>query len=90
LDPRTGEPTRIQNAPSLGFVPRTFSIDPSGRLLIAANQNRMDVRDGAGFDTVPASLVLYRIGDDGRLELAHRHPVDSGADTQFWSGFLPW
>ncbi|MBT5265288.1 MAG: beta-propeller fold lactonase family protein [Rhodospirillaceae bacterium] len=90
LDPRTGEPTRIQNAPSLGFVPRTFSIDPSGKLLIAANQNRMDVRDGAGFDTVPASLVLYRIGDDGRLELAHRHSVETGSDTQFWSGFLPW
>ena len=88
IDPATGEPTRIQNADTPGYHPRTFAIDPSGRLLIAAHIRGLDVRDGDGVRHVPASLDLFRIGGDGRLTLAGTHAVDTARGMQFWSGWI--
>ena len=88
IDPATGRPTRIQEAPTHGFVPRTFSIDPSGRLLVAANQEPMTVRDGGTVRTVPASLAIYRIGGDGRLSHARNLEVEVGGNLMFWCGML--
>ena len=69
IDPATGEPTLIQNIEAQTIHLRTFAIDPSGRLLIAASILPMAMRDGS---TLPAALVLYRIGDDGRLTFARK------------------
>ena len=66
IDPASGEPTLIQNIEAHTNHLRTFAIDPSGRLLIAASILPMAMRDGS---TLPAALVLYRIGADGRLDL---------------------
>jgi hypothetical protein len=33
-------------------------------------------------------LVVYRIGDDGKLAFARKYDVDVGAKTQFWSGMV--
>jgi 6-phosphogluconolactonase len=85
VDASSGEPTLIQNIDAPTNHLRTFSIDPSGRLLIAASIQPMAMRDGT---TLPAALVLYRIGDDGRLTLARKVDVDTGRFMQFWTGIV--
>ncbi len=85
IDPATGEPTLIQNIEARTIHLRTFAIDPSGRLLIAASILPMAMRDGR---TLPAALVLYRIGDDGRLEFARKYDVDTSRFMQFWTGIV--
>ena len=88
INPATGEPRRIQNIDSHGFEIRTFAIDPSGRLLIAASQLALLVRDGDRVSNVSAGLSLYRIGLDGKLTFVRKHDVDTTAGTQFWCGLL--
>jgi 6-phosphogluconolactonase len=88
VDPRTGEPRAIQHVDTRGIHCRTFHIDPSGRLLAAAHIMPLLVRDGAEFRTVPASLALFRIGDDGRLDFARKYDVEVGARTLFWMGMV--
>ena len=88
IDPASGEPTRIQNADSHGFELRTFAITPDGKLLIAASQTPMLVRDGANIMRVSAGLSLYRIGADGKLSFVRKHDVDTSTGTHFWCGLL--
>ena len=88
IDPSTGEPTLIQNADVHGIHPRTFSLDPSGKMLVAANLQTMLVRDGDGVKTVPANLATYHVGPDGKLAFAHSYEVDTGDAMQFWSGMV--
>ena len=88
IDRKTGEPSLIQEAEAHGFELRTFTIDPSGRLLIAASQQSMLVRDGERVATVSAGLSLYRIGTDGKLTFLRKLDVDTSAGTQFWCGLL--
>lgn len=84
-----GEPALIQNADTRGIHPRTFSLDPSGRVLIAANQMPLLVRDGNNLKTVPASLSVFRIGADGKLEFARRYDVDAaGSKSLYWVGIV--
>ena len=84
----TGEPTLIQNIDTRGFHPRTFALDPSGRILVAANQNQLLTRDGAGVKTVPASLALYRVHDNGTLAFVRTYDVETGGRTLFWMGLV--
>jgi len=43
LDPATGKLELIQNAPTLGKIPRNFNFDPSGKWLLAAHQTSDNV-----------------------------------------------
>jgi len=88
IEPSSGEPARIQNIDTEGFGTRTFSIDPSGRLLIAGNLMSLDVREGAGYRKVPTTIALFRIGADGRLAFARKYDIETGADSQFWTGMI--
>jgi 6-phosphogluconolactonase len=88
IDPSSGEPTLIQNADVHGIHPRTFSLDPSGSMLVAANLQTMLVRDGDTIKTVPANLATYHVGADGKLAFAHSYEVDTGDAMQFWSGMV--
>ena len=88
IDQATGEPTLIQNEDVRGIHPRTFSLDPSGRMLVVANLQPMLVRDGDGVNTVPANLATYHVGPDGKLTFAHSYEVDTGGAMQFWSGMV--
>jgi 6-phosphogluconolactonase len=88
IDTATGEPRRIQNIDSHGFEIRTFAIDPSGTVLIAASQLALLVRDGSRVSNVSAGLSLYRIGVDGKLTFVRKLDVDTSAGTQFWCGLL--
>ena len=85
IDQTSGEPTLIQNIEAETIHLRTFAIDPSGRLLIAASILPMAMRDGS---TLPAALVLYRIGADGKLTFARKYDVDTGRFMQFWAGIV--
>lgn len=88
IDQTTGEPTLIQNADVHGIHPRTFSIDPSGRMLVSAQILPILVRDGAEVKAVPANLTIFHVGTDGKLTFANAYDVDTGGAMQFWSGMV--
>jgi 6-phosphogluconolactonase len=88
IDQASGEPTLIQNADGQAIELRTFGIEPSGRMLVAASIKPVAVRDAGGIKTVPAKLCVFHIGSDGKLELKRQYDVDTGAHLQFWSGMV--
>ena len=88
LDRVSGEPTLIQHIGSHGFHPRTFHIDPTGRMLVAAHITPMDVRDASGIITVPATMAVFRIEQDGKLSYMRRYDVDVGKAFLWWMGMV--
>lgn len=86
IDQHTGEPTLIQRIDTRGMHPRTFSIDPSGRMLIAGNKSPLLVKHANTVRTVPASLDVFRIGADGKLDYLRKYDVDVGNASMFWTG----
>jgi 6-phosphogluconolactonase len=75
IDQSTGEPHLIEHTDSRGVHPRTFHIDPSGRLMAAAH-------------ITGAVLSLFRIGEDGGLHFARAYDVDVGNRTMWWMGMV--
>jgi 6-phosphogluconolactonase len=88
IDQSTGEPKPIQHADTQKIHPRTFHIDPSGRLLVAQHNLPLDIREGDTVKTVPAGLSVFRIGDDGKLTFARAYDVDVGEKSMFWMGMV--
>jgi 6-phosphogluconolactonase len=88
IDAATGEPTLIQHIDTRGIHCRTFHIDPTGRMLVAAHIMALPVREGSAIRTVPASLAVFRIGDDGKLDFVRKYDVDVGDKTMFWMGMV--
>jgi 6-phosphogluconolactonase len=88
IDQSTGEPTLIQSIDGRGITLRTFALDPSARMLVAASQVALPMRDGDSVKMLPAGLSVYRIGADGRLDFARKYDVDVGGKNQFWSGMV--
>jgi 6-phosphogluconolactonase len=86
INQETGEPTLIDHAETHGIHCRTFHIDPSGRLLVAAHIRPLLVREGANVRHVPACLSVFRLGNDGRLDFVRKYDVDVGNHTMFWMG----
>jgi 6-phosphogluconolactonase len=90
INQETGEPTLIQNIDTRGIHPRTFALDPSGKILAVANQMSLPVRDGTGVSMVPASLTIFRVGGDGKLSFAHKYDFETGGGRSlFWTGIIP-
>lgn len=88
IDPASGEPAVIQHVETHGFHCRTFSIHPSGQLLIAAHIAPMRVREGGSMKDVAAGMSSFRIEADGRLTFLCRTPVETNGQTLFWSGIV--
>ena len=89
IDQTTGEPTLIQNADAHSNYLRTFGIDPGGRVLVAASVWPMLMREGKDVTTLPAAIVVYRIGGDGKLAFARKYDIDASAKRQqFWAGMV--
>ena len=88
IDQSTGEPTLIQNIDGRGITLRTFGLDPTGRMLVAASQIPLPVRDSASVNMLSAGLSVYRIGADGKLDFVRKYDVDVGGKNQFWSGVV--
>jgi 6-phosphogluconolactonase (cycloisomerase 2 family) len=89
IDQATGEPTLIQNADAHANYLRTFAIDPEGKILIAASVWPMPIRQGNDVMTLPAAIVIYRIGSDGKLSFVRKYDVDASTQKQqFWAGVV--
>ena len=89
IDQTTGEPKPIQHIETRKIHPRTFHIDPSGRVLVAQHNLPVNVRERDAVKTVPAGLSVFRIGDDGKLTFARTYDIDVGNKTMFWMGMVP-
>ena len=88
LAPDSGKPTPIQHVDTRGIHCRTFHIDPSGRLLVAAHIQGITVNDGGEFREIPCCLSLFRIGDDGKLDYVRKYDIDVGGRTMWWMGMV--
>ncbi len=89
IDARTGEPMLLQHADTHSFHVRTFSIDPTGRLLVTASVKALHRRTADGVDAVPAALSVFRILGDGRLDFVRTIDVETpGSSMQYWMGMV--
>jgi 6-phosphogluconolactonase len=89
IDQSTGAPTPIQHIETQKIHPRTFHIDPSGRLLVAEHNLPVNVRDGDTVKAAPAGLTVFRMGEDGKLTFARKYDIDVGDKSMFWMGMVP-
>ena len=89
INQSTGEPTPIQHIETRAIHPRTFHIDPSGRVLVAEHNLPVNVREGDGVKTIPAGLAVFRIAADGKLTFVRKYDIDVGDKTMFWMGMVP-
>ena len=88
INQESGEPTAIQHIETQKLHPRTFHIDPSGRMLVAQHNLPVDVRDGDTVRTVPAGLSVFRMGANGKLTFARTYDIDVGDKTMWWMGMM--
>ncbi|MCH9670211.1 MAG: lactonase family protein [Gammaproteobacteria bacterium] len=89
IDQRDGRPVPVQHIATGSIHPRTFSIHPSGQLLVAATIQAVPVKtDAQSVKLVPAALLVYRIAVDGRLTLATTYEINTRGDLMFWTGML--
>ena len=88
IDPDSGEPTLMQHADTQSFHVRTFAFDPSGGLMVAASIKPLAVRDGSQARIVPATLSVFRVGADGRLDFVRKYDVEATGKTQYWMGIM--
>jgi 6-phosphogluconolactonase (cycloisomerase 2 family) len=88
IDQQSGAPALIQHIDTEGFHVRTFALDPSGRMLVAASILSLYVGQGTSVTEVPAGLSVFRVGDDGRLEFVRRYDVATNNKLQFWMGVI--
>ncbi len=88
IDQVSGELVPVQHINTRGFHARTFSFDPGGRILVAACKSPVVVQEGNATRTVSASLDVFRMGVDGRLEYIRKYDIDVGNASLYWSGLL--
>ena len=88
IDAKTGGPNLIQTVEGHGIQLRTFGIDPTGRLLLAASIKPLLVREGNAVKTLTAGITVYRVNGDGTLAFVRKYDVDTGKGQQFWSGMV--
>jgi Lactonase, 7-bladed beta-propeller len=82
IDQQTGEPKLIQNINGQDIQLRTFAIDPSARMLVAARIMPLPVREGNNVGTLTAGLSVLRVRSDGKPEFVHKYDVEIGDKTQ--------
>jgi hypothetical protein len=56
--------------------------------VVAANLTPRLVHDGNQQQTQPATLASFSVGSDGKLAFARAYDVETGGNTQFWSGMV--
>ena len=89
INKETGTVNLIDTVDTNGSLPRTFSIDPSGRLLIAANSEPARKKNELGqIVDLPVSLNLFKIHGDGKLEQSENLAFPNDDQLLFWAGFL--
>lgn len=89
LDEATGKPDLLGHIDCYGAEARNLAIDPSGQVLISANQKTMMVPDGTSWKEEPTNMALFRIGEDGQLTFVRRYDMRSQGRWLFWLGIFP-
>jgi 6-phosphogluconolactonase len=89
INPKTGEPTPIQHADIRAAHPRTFSLDAAGRMLVVGSLAPTAVRRDGKVVVIPAGLIVFKTGNDGKLDFVRKYDLDVGKFTQWWSGMIP-
>jgi 6-phosphogluconolactonase len=77
---QSGRPKRIQNVDTHGVHPRTFHIDPSGRMMVVAHI--------MGSGGIPCRLTTFRIADDGTLTFVNAYDIETGGKLLWWAGMV--
>jgi hypothetical protein len=88
IDAETGEPTLVHTEDTRGIHVRTFSIDPSGTMLIAGCMLARDALIDGSLKQVLGGFSLFRIQEDGKLRFLQKYEVNVGSDKLFWIGIL--
>ncbi|MBW8708098.1 MAG: beta-propeller fold lactonase family protein, partial [Alphaproteobacteria bacterium] len=88
IDQASGEPRLIQRIEARGFELRTFTIDPEGKVLVAAATTPMLVREERGVREVAAGFSIFKILPNGTLDFVRKLDVDTGHGILFWCGLL--
>src|SRR5205085_11083091 len=79
----TGEPNLIQSADIHAAHPRTFSLDPTNRMLVVGSLLPVAVRDAGKVTLLPSGLTVFRIGADGKLEFVRKYDHEVTRTTQW-------
>lgn len=86
FDERSGTAELLQHVATESVHVRTFSLDESNRLLVAASILPALLQRGGVLEHVPARLSFFRVADDGTLALARVHDMPNDRPRQmFWS-----
>ena len=88
IDGETGEPTLLHTEDTRGMHVRTFSMDPSGTVLIAGCMIARDALIDGAVQHVSGGLTTFRIQADGTLRFLQKYDLDVGADRLFWVGIV--
>ena len=88
IHPETGEPTLIHNEDTRGMHVRTFSIDPSGTMLIAGCMIARDALIDGAIQQVAGGLSTFRILEDGTLRFMKKLEIAVGSERLFWTGIV--
>lgn len=86
LDQGGSQPKLIQHINTEGIHARTFAIDPTGKMLVAAHVASILVEVGGVIERVPPSLTTFRIANDGTLEFVNKYELLSTKEKLWWMG----
>jgi 6-phosphogluconolactonase (cycloisomerase 2 family) len=88
IDRATGRLRRIGHADTMGGSPRTFALDPSGRLMLVANSTPLPVHGARGTSTTPPNVAVFRVRDDGTLHYVRRYEFPDAERPMLWIGLV--
>ena len=90
INQTTGEPTPIQHIETRMIHPRTFHIDPSGRMLVAAAQSAGErARGRRGQDRARRACRCFASATTASSTFVRKYDVDVGDKLMFWMGMVP-
>jgi 6-phosphogluconolactonase (cycloisomerase 2 family) len=72
--------------PTHGIHCRSFAIDPSARMLVAASVAPMAEREGETIRVITAGLSVFAMDGEGGLTFIRKYDVPPGAGAVFWCG----
>lgn len=88
LDKANGKPHLLGHMDCYGAETRNLAIDPSGTVLIAANQKTMMIPAGDSWKLEPTNMALFRIKSNGLLTFVRRYDMREQGRWLFWLGIF--
>jgi 6-phosphogluconolactonase len=88
IDRESGRPRRVQDVDTMGGSPRTFAIDPSGRLMLVANSTALPVMTGGSISITPPNVAVFRVAQDGTLSYVRRYDFPQADRPMLWIGLI--